>query len=274
MLAARWSFYDLWRTAWDRTVQQGGVLAVQDDLVAAAELVLPFDQLDNVVDLTDYRQRKREAAEKRGRAHGTRDLSGVTALWLHQTAAMLGSPERFLSVPSHAGVDTVARVTLLHPLRAYLYHGHAANRFSIGIEVACRAAGIEGDGRTFWISTKEMLSGRVYSQLVHEATDEQIVATRHLVRYYIEEVERQAQPLRAQGLVVPGIRAFGDHRNSHKSRVSDPGSRLHHEVVEWAVREFDLKRGPVVGSGTLSPTVWTGEGNVPYSKKVSGIWVP
>lgn len=278
ILDFRWVPYDLIRNLWDTTVQPGGFLVTQDDLVGEGEQLLvdvgleqiPYDRLAAAIDLTDFRQRPRTIEQKRGRAHGTRDLANVTALWIHQTAAMLGSPERFLSVPVQGGIDTEARGVLLHPLRAYTYHANAANRFTIGIEIACRAAGIEGIPETFWLSGKEKRRGLTFADLVHEATDDQLEAARHLVTYYIEEVERQAKPLRAQGLKVPGIIAIGDHRNSSSSRTSDPGSRIHWEVVEWAIREFDLVRGPVVGSGSASPTAWTHEGKIRYNWRVRG----
>jgi hypothetical protein len=278
LLDVRWVPYDLIRNYFDKTVQGGGFLVTQDDLLRPSEELvhevglakLPYDELAAKIDLTDFRQRPRTPAQKRGIAHGTRDLANVTALWIHQTASLLDSPERFLSVPVQGAIDTAARGVLLHPLRAYTYHANAANRFTIGIEVACRAAGVEGIEKTFWVSRTEKRKGLGYSQLVHEATDEQILSARHLVTYYIEEVERQAKPLRAQGIKVPGIIAIGDHRNSSSSRTSDPGSRLHWEVVEWAIREYGLKRGPVVGSGRLSPTAWTREGAVRYSWNYRG----
>lgn len=290
----RWTTADLFRTLFDRTPQLGGFLVPQDDLPAANEppfptdippevladlAELPYDVLDNVVSLTDFRQRARTNKQKRGRTQGTRPLAQVTALWLHQTAAMLGSPERFLSVPVQGAVDTRAGVTLLHPLRAYMYAAHHANRFSVSIEVACRAAGIEGDPRTFWRSGREKngyerkgrwIGPKSYSELVHEATDDQLEATRHLVSYYIHEAERQAQIERAMGKNVPGIIAIGVHRNSKDNRSSDPGSRINQEIVQWAIREFDLVPGPIVGSGRPSPRIWTGTGDVRYSGRVSG----
>jgi len=275
LLDFRWSPFDLWQTLLDLSVQQGGVLKVQDDLGGAAEVglpaaLLPYEKLDALINLTDLRQVERSAKHKRGRAHGTRQLAQVTTLWIHQTAALLGSPDRFMSVPAHCGVDLQAGGILMHPLRAYMYHAQKANRFTVGMEVACRAAGIEGDPLTFWRSRKEKKSGRFYSELVREATDDQLVTAQHLVAYYIEEVDRQARPLRDQGIDVPGIVAIGTHRNSHKSRTGDPGSRIYEHVVQWAIREYGLQPGPIVGSGVASPTAWTGEGAVRYSGRVRG----
>lgn len=289
----RWTPQDLLRTMLDRTVGPQGVLPVQDDLRAPSEFFqrgivsepvlppeLPYDALERLVpQLVDFRQQPRGTDDKRGRPHGTRKLTKVTALWLHQTASLIGHPNQFLSVPTQGAIGMDAEALLLHPLRAYMYAAHSANRFSISIEVACRAAGIEGIPDTFWRSKRERKGytkngrrhpPRDYGELVHEATDEQLLSCRHLVRYYIEEVERQAQPLRDSGIFVPGIQVIGTHRNSHSSRVSDPGSRIYHEVVQWAIREFGLDEALPVGSGTPNPTAWTGSDRIPYSWKVRG----
>lgn len=289
----RWTATDLLRTLLDRSAGPDGFLPVQDDLRAPSEFLergiiaepilpaeLPYDALQrSVPKLYDFRQVARSAEDKRGRAQGTRKLEKITALWLHQTAALIGQPEQFLSVPTQGAVGLDAAAMLLHPLRAYMFAAHDANRFSISIEVTCRAAGIEGAPETFWRSTKEkkgytkkgkVYPPKLYAELVREASDEQLESTRHLVRYYIEEVERQAEPLRSGGIFVPGIQTIGTHRNSHSSRVSDPGSRIYHEVVLWAIREFGLDEARPVGSGTANPTAWTRQGRVAYSWKVRG----
>ena len=43
---------------------------------------------------------------------------------------------RFLGVPCHVAVADDGTIVLCHPLDALLWHGHAANSFSVGIEIA------------------------------------------------------------------------------------------------------------------------------------------
>lgn len=281
----RWTPQDILRTLLDRTAGPLGFLQPQDDFPvvpvpdAAPELELPYDVLEQLVRLVDFRQKPRTREDKRGRAQGTRKLQTIRALWLHQTAALIGHDEQFLSVPTQGAVGLDAAALLLHPLRAYMFAAHAANRFSISIEVACRAAGIEGVAETFWRSKREkngykrrgqFIPPKSYAELVREATDDQLETTRHLVRYYVTEAERQCIPLRKDGIHAPGITEIGTHRLSHSSRVSDPGSRIYHEVILWAIREFGLLEASPVGSGRLNPTAWTGHGAEPYSWRVRG----
>lgn len=63
----------------------------------------------------------------------------VTTLMIH-TAGVLVPAERFLGIPSQWGVsfedDGLPKAVLQHYALAYLNHGNAANKFTVGLEVA------------------------------------------------------------------------------------------------------------------------------------------
>lgn len=279
-MTARWVPWDLIRTAFDFTAR-GGFLQPQDDIGpplsgVTGDKVLPYTALvsaaaEHGIDVVDMRQEKRTG---RGKARGTRKLSSCTALLWHQTASIL-SLEQALGVPAHAMIFD-STIVLLHPLRAYLYHANAANKFSIGVEINCRACGIEDDLHTLWRSKKEINGyesrGRKYPPkpaevLVQEATDLQVVAGRLLGEYYVREVQRQALLER----VAAGIVTSMYHRNSSSSRVSDPGSRIALGVGVAVAQRHSLTHGvPVVGDGKRTPTVWGGAPNEPYNWRVRG----
>ena len=269
----RATLLDLWRSWFDRSVLPGGYLCRQDDLIeTVSEEQLPYDRLveraaEHGIRVHDFRQRERTPAQKRGVAKGTRELQKVTALWWHQMAAVINDPERCLSIPAHSAVTRPGDIVLLHPLRAYLWHGHAANSFSIGIEMSIRAAGIAGDPRTFWRSRDDKRKGLEYEDLAAEISARQVIAGRLLAEYYVTEVDRQ----RALAMLTgSGIVASGDHRMSHSSRVSDPGSKAHQQLTRWVADHHGLEVGPVVGSGKPNPTVWSGKPGVRYNWRVRG----
>lgn len=250
----RFTLADIAATLFDRTATRGA-LAPSDDL--DLDGVGPYDELVRAANMLgirvfDYRQIPRTG---RGKAHGTRPIEQVTAILDHQTACVLARPERFLGVPSHAGITDAGDIVLLHPVRAYLYHAHSANRFSYGVEHSARAAGIEGEPRSFWRSVREKLAGKTYTDLVREIDDRQALASLLLRAYVVDEVARQG------GKIVASM----FHRNAHKSRTSDPGSR----IAMLVSRPFAVERGleygaPVVGSGHRTPYVWGGDAGVRY----------
>lgn len=212
---------------------------------------------------TDLRGVQRTKA--RGRAKGVRDWSKVTGITLHQTAVDFGDdPMRMLNVPVHGATLRDGRIVLLHEPTSLMWHAGSFNRRDIGIEVSCRACGIEGNADTLWLPRKYAhLKGDDRLAMAVEASDAQIMATRRLVRYYIDLVAQHGGR----------VRYVHAHRQSSKSRVSDPGSRIWREVGEWARREHGLMSGtPKWNAGGYAlPDVWTGANNgVRYSWKVSG----
>ena len=289
--ASNWQWLDLLRTLFDFTAT-AGTLEPQDDLVDEDEdtpepdpdktpvteiFLTPYQRLVKSVEANggkvhDFRQTVRTSKQKRGRARGTRKLENVTCLQWHQMAAAIAAARRCLSIPVHGGVMWGnADVALLHPILAYLYGGHSANPFCIHIEFGIRAAGIAGDGRTFWRRASEKTAGKTYADLGRELQERMIVSGLALGRYYVEEHTRQCAIARKKGRNPRGIVAQNFHRNSHKSRTSDPGSRVALEVVKPLCDEFGHEfGGPVTGSGVETPQVWGGDEGVRYSGGVRG----
>ena len=255
------TLWDRLRTLFDFTPHLG-TLDKQDD-IGFMPAGSPFERMErraavHGICIHDLRQMPRKG---RGEARGTRDIRTVDTLMFHQMAATINDPERCLGIPSHGAVLRGGDIVLLHPVRSYLWHGHAANRFSIGIEIAARAAGIDGDPNTFWRSKREREMGLTYDDLGAEATPVQIEAANIMADYYTEEVARQ----RGQ------IDYVMDHRNSHKSRVSDPGSRIHKHVTLATRKRCTLQHRDPVGSGKPNPTTWSGKPGEPYSWKVPAL---
>lgn len=214
--------------------------------------------------------------KSRGEPKGTRDWSKIKGICLHQTAVDFGTnPRRLLNVPVHGATLSDGAIVLLQDPRAYMWHGHSFNKFDIGIEVSCRAAGLVDDPETaenesvltLWLpkSIKEKIAKRKAkaTDYLREATDEQLEATKELVRHYVDLVA-------AHGGKIEFIHA---HRQSSKSRTSDPGERIWKAVGIWAQEELGLSAGPPGWSagGTALPDAWTGEPNgVRYNWKVDG----
>ena len=203
----------------------------------------------------DWRQRPRTG---RGAAQGLRSIKQIDTLFFHQPAAIL-SDEQWLKVPVHGAVSSSGSTILLHPIAAYLFAVHAGNRRGISVEIGCRAAGIEGDARTFWRRRSEKARGLTHADLAVEITDEQAEKALALGRYYWHEVWLQGGELRY----------IDTHRKTHRSRVGDPGSKIYHEVIRPLAKELDLTELPEpLGSGRHNPTAWTGKGNIAYSWRV------
>ncbi len=194
------------------------------------------------------------AQPKRGRskARGTRPWSQVGGICLHQTAVGPGHMGRrsIRGVPAHAvvGVDAVY---LLWDPTVVLWHGHAANRWTIGIEIDCRAARIEGDDRTVWLSRRDKAARRTASDVLREATNAQLDAAASLCRYY--DGLRDSHDSGGPTAVIA-------HRQSHRSRVGDPGSRIWQGVKARLADEPDIEfpEDETWGSGKPIPEEWRG----------------
>lgn len=202
--------------------------------------------LDIVNDFRDVARPK----GTRGAAIRPRPVKDIVGITLHQTATRDFTPDHrgLINVPAHAMVHRDGSVSLLHHPTNIVYHGNALNGGTIGIEIACRAAGTEGDASTFWRSTAERGAGLHYADLVAEATDLQLRAARLLCREYIREVS-------ALGGAIRGIWA---HRQGHSSRTSDPGSRIWTNVAEQVRLDLGLAdvRDQTLGSGKTIPASW------------------
>ena len=212
-----------------------------------------------VVDL-----RAEPRSKGRGKPKGQRPWSQITGITLHQTAVDFGDdPMRLLDVPVHDATLRNGLIVVLNSPTAYMYHAGGFNRRDLGIEVSCRAAGIEGDPRTVWLPRKLRGKGSPLDH-VSEATDIQLASTRRLIRARIELVAANGGE----------IRYMHAHRQETSQRTSDPGSRIWHELGEWAIREFGLSSGSPkfqIGTGKALPDAWTGRPNgVRYNWRVDG----
>lgn len=256
---SRFGFFDLFKSLLPQPNVKSKDIATPGPLVDPQEVE---DAIGSIwVDLTKKRRTK-----KRGKARGQRPWSNITGITLHQTAVDFGpNPMRLLNVPAHGATLKDGKIVLIHDPTDYMWHGHKFNKHDIGIEISCRAAGILGNGRTFWRSKKEREAGKKYTNLVSESSDVQLEATKELCRYYIELVKENGGE----------IKFIHAHRQAHKSRVSDPGSRIWKAIAIPLMTEFGLSCGPIgwaAGSGHPIPEAWDLEnGNgVRYSGSVRG----
>ncbi len=236
-------------------------------LEVTTPLPAPREAKETTIQWVDMRTVKR--TKSRGKRKGTRPWDKITGLTLHQTAVVVKSAARCLNMPVHAVVlddgNGGAIIVLLHDPTNYLWHGNGFNRGDIGIEIACRAAGIEGDQRTLWLPRKfKHLKGDDRLAECTEATDAQLEAARVLVKYYDDLVGKN-------GGALQFIHA---HRQATKNRVSDPGSRIWGAVGEYARNELGLFAGPKdfqISDGFALPDAWTGMANgIRYNWKVDG----
>lgn len=185
--------------------------------------------------ITDFRDHPRVGRNKKGESHGARPLKQITALCLHQTAVVFTNKLTALRVQYHALVYPDGGIVLCHHPAAYLWHARKFNRYSIGIAIVCRAAGVEGNLRTFWKPKSDTKRRPV------EATGRQLVSARVLARYYLS--------------TLPNIQTVAAHRQSTAMRRSDPGSRIWRGVG----CQLGLPPGETLKGGLPLPFEWTGE---------------
>jgi hypothetical protein len=143
-----------------------------------------------------------------------RDWKNITTFMLHTTAVSGMTAKRGVGIPCHMYLPKEDAVVLCHELELLLYHGHAGNNFSVGLEIS---------GVSAW------------------DTPSQIERAKALLRYF-QGQRRLAVGQDAKCYVMA-------HRMSHESRVKDPGKQIWQDVGEWAIEELGFELGPVVGSG-------------------------
>ena len=171
----------------------------------------------------DWREFGYPGDKSRAHPYGTRDWNHTTAIWVHTTDTGPIGAHRFLGIPCHGGIAGDATIVLCHHPWRLVPHGHAANRFAIGIEI----------------------SGRM------SMTPEQRTSARQLIEYYVAERTRNLDP---QGPFT-GPMAIGGHFMSFGGKPC-PGEELFRDLVAWGVNELGLQRGPVVGTGRKPPEDW------------------
>jgi N-acetyl-anhydromuramyl-L-alanine amidase AmpD len=143
-----------------------------------------------------------------------RPWSKIKALMLHTTAVAGMKAKRGLGLPAHLYVPADNAIVLCHDLDRLLYHGHAGNGRSVGLEIS---------GVSAW------------------DTPSQVERVRALLRYF-RDVRRELLGLDAVCEVMA-------HRQTHSSRVNDPGAEIWRDAGEWAIAELGYVLGPVLGTG-------------------------
>ncbi|SEO02805.1 peptidoglycan recognition protein family protein [Palleronia pelagia] len=164
---------------------------------------------------------------------GTRDLSTVYALVLHQTAFSRGNDiEKYNKVGTHYVILPDGTILQNHPDSAYLWASNGFNRGSVAVEFVGNFPNTDGK---WWKGDK---FGR------HIPTAEQIASGRALVRHLIRTIE------------LTHVLA---HRQSSRTRANDPGPDIWKGVGQWAVDTLGLKDGGPgfkVGTGQPIPDSW------------------
>ena len=161
----------------------------------------------------------------RAKPYGKRTAAKTTAVCLHTTAVEMGW-RRFLGTPVQVGVDKRGDVVLCHDVCTLVAHGHAANRFSVGVEISGHST----------------------------ILPEQAASARDVMRYV------QAEVLRRRGL--EGVNELGrvavmTHFNATNERsLDDPGEKIWREVGNWAIDELGYVLGPVISTGRRVPGSW------------------
>lgn len=143
-----------------------------------------------------------------------RKWQDITTIMLHTTAVGGMTANRGVGIPCHFFLPKEEAVVLCHEMDLLLYHGHAGNKFSVGLEIS---------GVSDWDSPTQLERARA------------------LLRYF-QAMRRIEAGENAKCYVMA-------HRQSHESRVKDPGKQIWQDVGEWAIEELGFELGPVVGSG-------------------------
>lgn len=264
MLASNWSPGDLAHAL--RFAILGNPNAARAELDERSEDGPWFAAL-NGVKVHDRRNEIRGSKDQRGRPRSPRPWSAIFGTCIHQSAsgALDADHPRLLAIPAAGIIHTDASLTLLHPMVLRMPHGHALNGFTIGWEIDCRDDGIEGDPRTFWRSEREIHGWwekrkgkpdlwhrpKTRDELRRPATDGQL-ATLSKVLDYSHGAFFHLAPIKNR----PHWGTYL-HRQGHKSRTTDPGSRIarrcdaHRRARAWK----DVSR-ETYGSGTPWPQEW------------------
>lgn len=184
---------------------------------------VPVTLLEGGVKLYDITEH--HGGKKRKRKRKWKDVKGIT---LHQTATLFGNNVmRYKNISAQVGVTPDGKVVLMNPLTSVVYHGNSFNAKDVGIEIDGHFAGIEGNLKTYWRPKSKPNRQPV------TVTEAQIKATLAVIKWIIDTVE-------AHGGKVEYIHA---HRQSSKSRVSDPGSKVWDRIALEAKKRYGLVDG-------------------------------
>ena len=231
------------------------LLAPLREAIAKTPKPPPANDVDRLLALgvprvLDHRHMPRSDSLKRGRPHGTRQIEKIGAIGWHQdgTGKLDEDHGLLLAVPAHAVVHRSGTISLLNDIPAYMYHGDAMNRFSIGVEIVCREPGVAARPSTLWLSKKERAKGKDAMDVIAPMTEHQIWSSLALGRWYAAEVERRGGKLTQMWC----------HRQAVGDKPSDPGERIYRLVVAPLIAELGCQdvSGLAIGGGKRIPREW------------------
>lgn len=165
---------------------------------------------------------------KKGR--GTRKLSSIRGVTLHQTACVLGEkPSRWHNVGCHIGITREGKIIYNNDFVKKVWHGNGFNTKTIGIEIDGHFAGLESrDENGKWVpNLRSYWRPKGSDRQPLSITDAQIEACKEAVRWCKRVVE-------GAGGEFTHLLA---HRQSSPSRTSDPGEKT------WACVALPLLEG-------------------------------
>ncbi len=171
---------------------------------------------------------------------GTRPLTAVNAVVLHQTAGSQNTdPRHYLWVGAHFVILPDGLIIQLYPETRNVYHANSFNSRSVGIEFAGMFANEQG--QCWWWPTKQYVNRGYKSRGITcgEPTAEQIEAGRRLLTALTDK--------------IPSIRYVFAHRQASSSRENDPGPTVWLQVGEWAKQNLGLSDGGNYKEGTGKP---------------------
>lgn len=215
---------------------------VIDDVIASA----PSSQI-RFYDLRSEQKRKAPKTRVRSGATIQRDPRDIDGVVIHQTATPFGVSKRqlrlaggdrelalarrALNVACHAMAFQGGFYVLANELTSYVYHGHALNARSLGLEIDGRYPGILDDPDTVPDEADKSTWGGDPMVLAPQT----IAAAREALRTLVEQGRRAGMP----------IRYVWAHRQSSPMRRSDPGEEIwRHVVLDYAVPELGLETQP------------------------------
>lgn len=194
---------------------------------------IPVIKLSDGVKLYDITEK--HAGKKRKRRRKWKDVKGIT---LHQTATNFGNNVmRYKNIASQVGITPDGKAILMSGLTWIVYHGHAFNSKDVGIEIDGHFAGLEEfdeatgkwspNLKTYWRPKARP------NRMPMSVSDAQVKATLAMIEWIINTVEEH-------GGKVEYIHA---HRQSSKSRNSDPGQKVYNLIALEAMKRWGLKDG-------------------------------
>lgn len=179
--------------------------------------------LSNGVKLYDITEQ--HGGKKRKRKRSWKDVKGIT---LHQTATNFGgNVMRYKNISAHVGVTPDGKGVLMNPIEWVVYHGNAFNSKDVGIEIDGHFAGIEGNLKTYWRPKSQP------DRQPMSVSEAQVNATLAIINWIIKTVADH-------GGKIEYIHA---HRQSSKSRTSDPGSKVWQTIALEAKKRWGLVDG-------------------------------